>query len=270
VLVAGLITGTLRIHEAAAFTALYVIVIEVFVYKNIKLKTDLPRVIKNSMTMLGAILAILATALGFTGYMIQAGVPDLLADWLEQLVSEPWMFLVLLNVFLLIVGMLMDIFSAIVVVVPLITPIAIRYGIDPYHLGIVFLLNLEIGYLTPPVGLNLFISAFRFERPITTLYRAVLPFIGLLIIALIVTTYVPFLSTYLTSLSENEEISVEGMDAPLPAERGEPILDDAEGETLDDLGEEGETLDDLGGEESLDDFLPMDDAAQEGETLDDP
>ncbi len=269
VLIVGLITGVLRIHEASAFTALYVLIVEVFVYKDISLRKDLPRVIKESMTMLGAILAILATALGFTGYLIQARVPDLLVEWMETFISSPIMFLLALNIFLLVVGMLMDIFSAIVVVVPLIVPIARHFGIDDYHLGIVFLLNLEIGYLTPPVGLNLFISSFRFNKPVTKLYGAVLPFIGLLLVALIITTYVPSLSTMLTSLISTAEIrssDVEGGGGgtldDLDDLGGSETLDDlGGGETLDDLGG-GETLDDLGGGETLDDLGG-------GETLDD-
>lgn len=278
VLISGMATGSLRIHEAAALVALYVMVIEVFVYKDIKIATDLPRVIKNSTTMLGAILIILASALGFTGYLIQARVPELMVEWMEQFISSPIMFLFVLNLFLLVVGMLMDIFSAIVVVVPLIVPIARHFGIDPYHLGIVFLLNLEIGYLTPPVGLNLFISAFRFEKPVTQLYRAVLPFIGLLIVSLVITTYVPSLSTWLTSLVATQSLEIEGEDsggddgATDDGGGGDTLDDLGDGETLDDLG--GETLDDLGGE-TLDDLEgggdTLDDLAGEGggETLDD-
>jgi len=258
-LIAALLTGFARIHEAAAFTSLYILVVEVFVYKDIDLKEDLPRVIKDSMTMLGAILVSLATALGFTGYLIQARVPERMVEWMEVFITSPVMFLLALNVFLLVVGMLMDIFSAIVVVVPLIVPIANHFGIDPYHLGIVFLLNLEIGYLTPPVGLNLFISSFRFERPVTKLYTAVLPFIGFLVVALAITTYIPVLSTFLPSLmGDDGEISADEIeqmeDAP---------LDGMGGDTLDDMG--GDTLDDLGGE-TLDDLGP---APSEGETLDD-
>ncbi len=269
VLIAGLATGALRIHEAAAFTALYVVVVEVFVYKDIKISTDLPRVIRDSMTMLGAILAILATALGFTGYLIQARVPERMVEWMEVFITSPFMFLFILNLFLLVVGMLMDIFSAIVVVVPLIVPIARHFGIDPYHLGIVFLLNLEIGYLTPPVGLNLFISSFRFEKPVTQLYKAVLPFIGYLIISLAITTYVPSLSTWLTSLVSAEEIDVDEIN-----QTGDDGGDDTGGDTLDDLGG-GETLDDLGGGETLDDLGggetldDLDDLGGGGETLDD-
>jgi len=206
VLMAGLYSGLLRIHEAAAFAAAYALIIEVWIYKDVSFRRDLPRIIRESTTMFGAILAILATAIGFTAFLIQAQVPMKILEAMEEVITTPLMFLFVLNIFLLVVGMLMDIFSAIVVVVPLIVPIANHFGIDPYHLGIVFLLNLEIGYLTPPVGLNLFISSFRFGKPVTLLYRAVLPFIGLLLVALLVTTYVPIFSTWLPSFVQTEEI----------------------------------------------------------------
>jgi C4-dicarboxylate transporter DctM subunit len=290
VLVAGLLNGVLKIDEAAAFTALYVLVIEIVVYRDITLTGDVPRIIRESMTMLGAILIILCTALGFTEYLIDAQVPDLMVDWMEGFIDRdsPWMFLLALNVFLLIVGMLMDIFSAIVVVVPLIAPIAAAFGVDPYHLGIVFLLNLEIGYLTPPVGLNLFIASFRFKKPVTQLYGAVLPYIGLLGIALILTTYVPWFSTVLTRLDDRRALDSSVLDTPGEGEEmpggfpqdeegsdGTESLDDlldegGGGETLDDLlggGGEGETLDDLDfGGETLED---LEGSAREGETLDD-
>lgn len=279
------------ISEAAAVVALYALFIEVVLYRDINIVRDLPRVIKESMTMLGAILAILATALGFTEYLIDAQVPQQMVVWISGITDSPIVFLIALNLFLLVVGMLMDIFTAIVVVVPLLTlpagaSLADHFGIDPYHLAIIFLLNLEIGYLTPPVGMNLFISSFRFKQPVTTLYRAVLPFIGVLVAALLVTTYVPFLSTWLPSLQGQTAV----VDAEMPAddevlldEQGsgntletldqiggdeEITLDDLEGETLDDL--EGATLDDLEAPapegETLDD---LDAPAPEGETLDD-
>lgn len=195
VLVLGMGLGLLRLHEASAFTALYVLIIEVFVYRDVSFTKDLPRIIRDSMTLVGAILMILATAIGFTSYLIQAEVPMRILEAMQTFISSKWMFLLLLNVFLFGVGMLMDIFSAIVVVVPLIVPIANSFGVDPFHLGIVFLLNLEIGYMTPPVGLNLFISSFRFGKPVTEIYKAVIPYIGLLIVALAVVTYYEPLST---------------------------------------------------------------------------
>ena len=240
VLLGGLYSGVLRIHEAAAFAAIYALIIEVWVYRDVSFRRDLPRIIRESTTMFGAILAILATAIGFTAFLIQAQVPMKILEAMEEILTSPFMFLLALNVFLLVVGMLMDIFSAIVVVVPLVVPIANHFGIDPYHLGIVFLLNLEIGYLTPPVGLNLFISSFRFDQPVTFLYRAVLPFIGLLLIALILTTYIPWMSTYLPSFVETEEMpdfqqlpaEGEGGEGQLP--EGDIDLDDLMGDDFED------------------------------------
>ncbi len=285
-LLGGLLFGFLRIHEAAAFAAIYALIIEVWIYKDVSFRKDLPRIIREATTMFGAILAILATAIGFTAFLIQAQVPMKALEAMETILSSPFMFLLALNIFLLVVGMLMDIFSAVVVVVPLIVPIANHFGIDPYHLGIVFLLNLEIGYLTPPVGLNLFIASFRFEQPVTLLYRAVLPFIGLLLIALVITTYVPAMSTWLPSFVKTEEMP-DMEQVPLPDEATEPgiegdidlddlmgddfdedlggaegggdiDLDDLEGGddlTLDDLeGGGGPTLDDLGDDLTLDDL----------------
>jgi C4-dicarboxylate transporter DctM subunit len=217
-LLGGMYSGFLRIHEAAAFTAIYTLVIEVWIYRDVSFRKDLPRIIRESMTLVGAILAILATAIGFTAFLIQARVPMIILDAMEGLITSQVMFLIALNVFLIGVGMLMDIFSAIVVVVPLIVPIALRFGVDPYHLGIVFLLNLEIGYMTPPVGLNLFISSFRFNKPITQLYRSVLPFIGLLGVALIIVTYIPALSTWLPNLVETNAVN---LDAPMDDELDE-------------------------------------------------
>ncbi len=219
VLLAGMYTGFLRIHEAAAFTALYVLIVEVFIYRDVSLRGDLGRIIRESMTLVGAILAILATAIGFTAFLIQAQVPMKILGAMESLITSPFMFLFVLNIFLLVVGMLMDIFSAIVVVVPLIVPIAAapQFHVNPYQLGVIFLLNLEIGYLTPPVGLNLFISSFRFDRPVTVIYRAVLPFIGMLIVALLLTTYVPSLSVPMTNLIQGREIHAPGSMPAAPA-----------------------------------------------------
>lgn len=233
VLIGGFITGVLRLHEASAFTAVYVLFIEVFVYRDIKITKDLPRIIVESMTLVGAILAIMATAIGFNSWMIQAQIPMQLLDWMESIVSSKVVFLLTLNVFLLVVGMLMDIFTAVVVVVPLILPMAYAYGIDPYHLAIVFLLNLEIGYLTPPVGLNLFISSIRFGRPVTYLYRAVLPFIGILLITLMIVSYIPIITTWLP-----DQIGVEDEFRSLG---GGYLADDA----LDDIPDEGSAMDDL-------------------------
>lgn len=198
----GIYGGFITASEAAAVTALYVFIVEVFIYRDIKLFTDLPRIIRESMIIVGGILIILGVAMGMTNYIVDAQVPQHLFEWVSQYITSPLMFLIVLNIFLLIVGCLMDIFSATIVVVPIITPIAYKYGIDPVHLGIIFLTNLEIGYLTPPVGLNLFISSFRFKRSIFELYRISVPFLILLIISLLIITYVPQLSLWLPNLME--------------------------------------------------------------------
>jgi C4-dicarboxylate transporter DctM subunit len=192
IVIIGLLTlGLAVIPEVAALTALYVFVIEVFVYKDISIKRDLFVVTRESMTLVGAIFMKIVAATILTAFFVDAGVPDRLFQWLSQFVHSQAAFLLVLNVLLLLVGCLMDIFSAIVVVVPLIVPAAAQFHIDPYHLGVIFLLNLEIGYLLPPAGLNLFIAAFRFNRPITELYRAVIPFILLMALALGLVTYIP-------------------------------------------------------------------------------
>ena len=197
VLILGMALGLLRIHEASAFTAVYVLIIEVFVYRDISITRDLPRVVVESMTLVGVILLIMAAALGFNGWMVQAQIATHMLEWMDSVVDSQVVFLLMVNFVLLIVGMLMDIFTAIVVVVPLILPLAYAYEIDPYHLAIVFLLNLEIGYLTPPVGLNLFISGIRFGRSIMYVTRTILPFIAILFGALALVTYIPEITTWL-------------------------------------------------------------------------
>jgi tripartite ATP-independent transporter DctM subunit len=183
--------------EASAVTAVYVFIVEFFIYRDLNIKKDLPRIMKESMLMVGGILIILASALGLTSYLIDEQIPMKIFEFIQKYISSKYTFLILLNLFLLIVGMLMDIFSAIIVVVPIITPIAKSFGVDPIHLGIIFLTNLEIGYLTPPVGLNLFISSFRFEKPIIKIYLAAIPFIIILFIALLLITYIPEISLFL-------------------------------------------------------------------------
>ena len=181
-------------------TAFSVLVVEVLVYKDLKLFSDVPRVMRESMLLVGAILMILGASMGLTNYLIDEEVPVKLFEFTKTFIADPIVFLVVLNVFLIIVGMMMDIFSAIIVVVPLIVPIAIGYGVNPVHLGIIFLTNLEIGYLTPPVGLNLFISSLRFNKPVFSVVRSILPYIGILFIALLIITYVPGLSLWLVEL----------------------------------------------------------------------
>jgi tripartite ATP-independent transporter DctM subunit len=185
--------------EAAAITALYAFIVEVFVYRDIPLRR-LPRITVEAMTLVGGILIILSCAIALTNYLIDAEVPLKILDWMKSYISSKYVFLLLLNVFLLIVGCLMDIFSALIVVVPLIVPVATGFGVDPVHLGIIFLTNLEIGYLTPPVGLNLFISSYRFNQPVLSLYLASVPYLLLLLAGLIIVTYAPALSLVLVRL----------------------------------------------------------------------
>ncbi len=190
----GIYGGKFTATEASAVIAFYVLIVEVFIYRDLHLFRDIPRIMRESMILVGSILIILGVALAMSDYMTFEEVPQRILGSIQHYIDSKIMFLVVLNIFLLIVGCLMDIFSAIFVVVPLILPIALEYGIDPVHLGIIFLTNLEIGYSTPPVGLNLFIASFRFKQPIFRLYAAALPFLLILVIALLIITYVPSLS----------------------------------------------------------------------------
>ena len=196
----GIYGGLVTVNEAAVVTATYSLVVTVGIHRDLHLWRDVPRLMTQSMVLVGAILMLLGTALGLTSYLIDAQVPMHILAAMRQHITSRAMFLLALNLLLLIVGSLMDIFSAIVVVVPLITPIAAQFGVHPLHLGIIFLTNLEIGYSHPPLGLNLFLGSLRFERPITTLFRASWPFILLLLLALITITYVPDLSLGLVRL----------------------------------------------------------------------
>ncbi|MEM1023860.1 MAG: TRAP transporter large permease subunit [Myxococcota bacterium] len=193
IVVAGIYGGVMLVDEAAVFTALAVVVVNVFIHRDLSPR-DVLRVGADSAVLVGAILLIFGVALGLTNVLVLAFVPDLILEWLQSVVSSRWAFLLGLNLFLLAVGCLLDVFSAIIVVVPLLLPLLEAYQVHPLHLGVVFLTNLEIGYVTPPVGMNLFLSAFRFEKPLPEVYRATLPFIALLLGALAVITFVPALS----------------------------------------------------------------------------
>jgi len=187
-------SGIITLTEASVITAFYVIIVEFFIKKDLSIKKDFVRITQESMVMVGGILIILAMALGLTSYLILEQIPMQLFDYIETFISNKYIFLLLLNIFLIIVGCMMDIFSAIIVVVPIIVPVAKQFDIDLVHLGIIFLANLEIGYLTPPVGLNLFISAFRFKKSVLKVYAAAIPFILVLLIGLLLITYWPKLS----------------------------------------------------------------------------
>ncbi|MCX7887888.1 MAG: TRAP transporter large permease subunit, partial [Verrucomicrobiae bacterium] len=183
--------------EAAAVTALYALVIEVVFYRDLHIWRDVPRVVTECGLLIGGILLILGVALGFTNYLVDAELPARLVQWTTALVQSRWVFLLLLNLFLIGVGCLMDIYSAIVVVVPLIVRLGREFGLDPVHLGIIFLANLQLGYLTPPVGMNLFIASYRFDKPLTQVTRAVLPMLAVFAVGVLLITYVPPLTTFL-------------------------------------------------------------------------
>ncbi len=192
----GIYGGFVTATEASALSAFYVLIANCFFTKDLSISKDIPKVVIESLTLVGAILLILCCALGLTNYLVDEEIPMKILYTMKTLITNKWVFLLVLNVFLLIVGCLMDIFSAIIVVVPLILPIAEQFGVNPLHLAIVFLTNLEIGYITPPVGINLFISSFRFNKPVLELYKVSIPYLILLLIALIIITYIPWLTLF--------------------------------------------------------------------------
>ena len=194
---AGLFGGFATPVEAAALTAFYAFVVETLVYRDLKIRRDVLRVMTECGLLVGGVLLILGVALGFTNYLVDAQIPSRAVDWVTGSIHSRWVFLLLLNLFLLVVGCLMDIFSAIVVVVPLIVPMGQAFGVDPVHLGIVFLANLELGYLTPPVGMNLFLSSYRFSKPLSEVYRSVVPILVVLFVGVLCITYLPALTTAL-------------------------------------------------------------------------
>lgn len=194
---AGLMGGFATPVEAAALTALYAFFVETVVYGDLKIFKDCPRVMTECGLLVGGVLLILGVALGFTNYLVDAEIPAKAVEWAKGSIHSPWMFLLMLNIFLLVVGCLMDIYSAIVVVVPLLVPLGNAFGINPVHLGIVFLANLELGYLTPPVGMNLFLASYRFNKPLSLVYRAVIPMLMIRLVLVLLITYLPVLSTFL-------------------------------------------------------------------------
>lgn len=193
----GVYGGFVTIAEVSAVVLVYVLVVECFILKEIHWRRQLPDIMVESAMLAGAIIVILGMALGFTSYLVDARIPDRILGLLTALTENKYLFLAGLNLFLIGVGCIMDIFSAIVIVVPIIVPVAQRYGIDLYHLAVIFLVNLEIGYSTPPVGMNLFISSLKFQQPVTVLYRASIPYLLLLLVCLILVTYLPVLSLWL-------------------------------------------------------------------------
>jgi tripartite ATP-independent transporter DctM subunit len=196
IVLGGIYGGKLTVMEAAACTALYAILVEFLIHRDISWRR-LPAITTESMVLVGAILIILGSAMGLTNYIIDAGVPMSILEWMRGVVKSRFVFLLMLNLLLLLMGGLKDVFSALIVVVPLVVPIAREYNVNLVHLGIIFLTNIEIGYATPPTGLNLFISAFRFRKPIAEVYRSVVPWLLFMLVALVFVTYVPQLSLLL-------------------------------------------------------------------------
>lgn len=198
VVLGGIYSGTFALSEAAAVTAFYVLVVMVGIRREIPLR-EMPRIVRESMVLVGAIIIILGVSLASTNYLIDTEVPTRLFEAIRAQIDSRLTFLILLNIFLLVLGMMLDIFSALVIVVPIILPIAIGYGIDPVHLGIIFLANMQIGYITPPVGMNLFIASYRFDRSVIDVYRATIPFFVILFISVLIITYWPALSLTLVA-----------------------------------------------------------------------
>ena len=196
----SLFSGLATPVEAAAMTAFYAFLTQTLFHRDLKLPGDISRVLTECGLLVGGVLLILGVALGFTNYLVDAQIPARMLDLVTSTIESPLVFLLLLNVFLIIVGCLMDIYSAIVVVVPLIVPLGAAFGIDPVHLGIIFLANLELGYLTPPVGMNLFLSSYRFNKPLPEVYRSILPILLVLLVGVLMITYFPPLTTFLPKL----------------------------------------------------------------------
>jgi C4-dicarboxylate transporter, DctM subunit len=194
---AALFGGFATPVEAAALTAVYAFVIEVLVYRDLDVRRDVPRVMAECGLLIGGVLLILGVALGLANFLVDARVPERVVDWASGAFDSRWTFLLALNAFLLLAGCLLDIFSAIVVLVPLLVPLGAAFGIDPLHLAVVFLVNMELGYLTPPVGMNLFFTAYRFRKPLPEVFRAALPAAGVIGAGVLVVTFAPWLATAL-------------------------------------------------------------------------
>jgi len=190
----AIFSGLATVVEAAALTALYAFAVQVLVHKDLDLRRDVPRVMVECGLLVGGILLILGVALGLTNYLVDAGIPERAVDWGRGAFESRWTFLLALNAFLLVAGCLLDIFSATVVLVPLLLPLGAAFGIHPLHLGIIFLANMELGYLTPPVGMNLFFAAYRFNKPIGTVFRAALPAVLVLALGVALITFLPWLA----------------------------------------------------------------------------
>ncbi|MHB9292576.1 TRAP transporter large permease subunit [Hollandina sp. SP2] len=198
-LIGGYFSGLLSLIEIGGVAVLYIFIVEVLIHRDIPFR-DLGRVFSKAIPIIGGVLSILALAQGLSYYIVDTQTPEALVHWMQRAITSKYLFLLLLNVSLLVVGCLMDIFSAILIVLPLIIPLGTAYGIDPVHLGIIFITNLEVGFLTPPVGMNLFLAAYRFNKPFTTICRYVFPFLIIQFVVVLLVTYIPGFSTFLPGL----------------------------------------------------------------------
>ena len=200
IIIGGIFGGLATLVEAAALTVLYAFLVETLVFRELSIGRDLPRIAVESATMVGGFMIILGVALGLTNYLMIAQLPMHALNWVQEVIESPLLFLLALNLLLIVVGALMDIYSAIIVIVPLIAPMAAAYAIDPIHLGVIFLANMQLGYLMPPMGENLFLSAYRFKRSLPEVYRSTLPYVVILLITVLLITYVPGLTLSLLEL----------------------------------------------------------------------
>jgi len=193
----GIFGGFATLVEAAALTVLYAVVIECIIHREVSFLRDIPRVVVESAVMVGGFMIILGVALGFTNYLVIARIPMHALEWIQQFIQSPYLFLLAVNIVLIVAGALMDIYSAIIVIVPMVAPMAVAYAVDPVHLGVIFLANLQLGYITPPVGVNLFLSAYRFKEPLIRIYRSTLAYFIILLVVVLLITYVPALTLWL-------------------------------------------------------------------------
>ncbi len=200
IIIVGIFGGYASLVETAALAALYTFLIETFVYKDIDLTDGFTDVLRECAILVGGVLIILGVAMGFTSYLVDAQIPTHMLSWVQLHIHSKIIFLLLLNIFLILTGAIMEIFSALVVVVPLIAPLGLAFGIDPVHLGIIFLANLELGFLTPPVGMNLFLSSYRFNKPLTEIYLSTVAPLLILLVGVLAITYIPWLTKFLPSV----------------------------------------------------------------------
>jgi tripartite ATP-independent transporter DctM subunit len=196
ILILGYFSGWLTLLEVSAVSVIYVVIVEVFINKEIAI-ANISRVFSKAIPIIGGILAILAMANALSYAIVDSGLPENFTMWMQNAIQSKFVFLLLLNLALIIAGFVMDIFSAILVLLPLVVPLGYAYGIDPVHLGIIFIMNLEAGFLTPPVGLNLFLASYRFERPFGHIFRYVVPFLLIQLTVVLLVTYIPWFSTWL-------------------------------------------------------------------------